>query len=411
MAGNPRNAWVIGIGVCAGLIYLFGIFAYESSLSDASADIKAIHQMGVPTTYEELLALSPTEGSDASADYAKCIQMASAFKGSQKDAYMDLGRRHAVFDTLSDAKLIPNIFPPLMAGASKDRWNWGTDEERIRPNRRFVWHAIRMLVNIAIANCDKGNVDKAIDQMKAARRIANQAQANPECTMVIAPLYPGYIGMLKSRPQDPSVERFVAQETRLIAMPSVRFQIYDYEIEDVTDSHNPFVDESSEKNWLKRQWETFKDRRQNRQAATYELRIWRDALPRLPRDDRDWKGAARSLFDTNKRWSSPGTERTGDVYSCAYTLIGFGYFVARQHVLASAAKLLLVHQQTGTFPTQLDPKDADSIDPFTRQPLIYRRKANGFLLYSVGRNLVDDGGVEFSPTSSQDDYSFDITLR
>jgi hypothetical protein len=32
------------------------------------------------------------------------------------------------------------------------------------------------------------------------------------------------------------------------------------------------------------------------------------------------------------------------------------------------------------------------MDPFSDDPLIYEVRADGFLLYSVGRDFVDDGG-------------------
>ncbi|NJL71098.1 MAG: hypothetical protein HC888_05500 [Candidatus Competibacteraceae bacterium] len=37
--------------------------------------------------------------------------------------------------------------------------------------------------------------------------------------------------------------------------------------------------------------------------------------------------------------------------------------------------------------------DIVPLDPFDEQPLRYRREGKGFIVYSVGDNLVDDGGV------------------
>ena len=34
-----------------------------------------------------------------------------------------------------------------------------------------------------------------------------------------------------------------------------------------------------------------------------------------------------------------------------------------------------------------------SIDPFSDKPLVYRKTDDGFILYSVGFNFIDDGGV------------------
>ena len=56
----------------------------------------------------------------------------------------------------------------------------------------------------------------------------------------------------------------------------------------------------------------------------------------------------------------------------------------------------LVH---GVCPERLadlvpDYLDAVPMDPFDGEPLRYRRLETGYMVYSVGRNLVDDGGAE-----------------
>ncbi len=60
-----------------------------------------------------------------------------------------------------------------------------------------------------------------------------------------------------------------------------------------------------------------------------------------------------------------------------------------------AVRLLLAHsRELGGPPESLDVFDdaASLADPFTGQPMIYRKTAGGFTLYSAGLNGVDDGG-------------------
>ena len=64
----------------------------------------------------------------------------------------------------------------------------------------------------------------------------------------------------------------------------------------------------------------------------------------------------------------------------------------------TAAAIEIHRLTTGAYPdelSQLTPKllDAVPLDPVTDQPLIYRRHPDGYLLYSVGSNGIDDGGV------------------
>ena len=43
--------------------------------------------------------------------------------------------------------------------------------------------------------------------------------------------------------------------------------------------------------------------------------------------------------------------------------------------------------------TDLGLPEAATIDPFSGKPLLVKKLASGWMVYSVGGNLVDDGGV------------------
>ncbi len=56
------------------------------------------------------------------------------------------------------------------------------------------------------------------------------------------------------------------------------------------------------------------------------------------------------------------------------------------------------HARTGSYPESLDaiaPEFGGSlpVDPFTGNPYLYQPSDDGFLLYSIGQNLIDDGGT------------------
>lgn len=81
-----------------------------------------------------------------------------------------------------------------------------------------------------------------------------------------------------------------------------------------------------------------------------------------------------------------------------------------------AGLMLCVHKaRHGAYPDTLDGLDADlksipGLDPLTGRPLLYHRDGDGFVLYSVGENLKDDGGstVKMSKESST---TLDIVWR
>jgi hypothetical protein len=80
--------------------------------------------------------------------------------------------------------------------------------------------------------------------------------------------------------------------------------------------------------------------------------------------------------------------------------------VHRNRRLAFA--LALYHADHGRYPeklAELAPKYLDTIpdDIFSGKPLIYKPNGNGYLLYSVGANGVDDGGRSFGDDPPGDD--------
>jgi hypothetical protein len=74
--------------------------------------------------------------------------------------------------------------------------------------------------------------------------------------------------------------------------------------------------------------------------------------------------------------------------------------------------LAIFKAETGSFPTvlgELTPKHLSAVptDLFNEQPLHYEKTAEGYLLYSVGPNMVDDGGA----TKDDQPPGDDIRLR
>jgi hypothetical protein len=71
--------------------------------------------------------------------------------------------------------------------------------------------------------------------------------------------------------------------------------------------------------------------------------------------------------------------------------------VAQCDLAEMAMYLKQYKRRTGSYPEKLDAIVPECIqelpvDPFTGTPYIYRKEAEGFVMYSVGVNVVDDGG-------------------
>ncbi len=74
---------------------------------------------------------------------------------------------------------------------------------------------------------------------------------------------------------------------------------------------------------------------------------------------------------------------------------------------------LLQHRQGhGTFPETLAPLLSEAVaDPFTGEPMHYRRQSSGFLLYSLGPDREDNGGVEKAKERDKWDIVWEFDLK
>ncbi len=84
---------------------------------------------------------------------------------------------------------------------------------------------------------------------------------------------------------------------------------------------------------------------------------------------------------------------------------------AQIRITRAGLALLQYKRDHGAFPPTLDVLDAKELaDPFVDQPLRYRVEPEGFVLYSVGKDQKDNGGVP-QPANSKDKTDFDIVWR
>jgi hypothetical protein len=75
-------------------------------------------------------------------------------------------------------------------------------------------------------------------------------------------------------------------------------------------------------------------------------------------------------------------------------------------LLGCVAAIRLHRRRTGRYPDSLETLQLGelAIDPFTGAPFVYRvDPQRGFMLYSVGTNRVDDGGVQRDGWGAQGD--------
>ena len=91
-----------------------------------------------------------------------------------------------------------------------------------------------------------------------------------------------------------------------------------------------------------------------------------------------------------------------------------GAAIAQLEMLHAVLALVVYRDANGGYPESLDalvPKrlDAAPIDPFSDKPVVYRREGEGYVLYSVGPDFNDDGGVDAGKLFADDPH--DLVLR
>jgi hypothetical protein len=132
------------------------------------------------------------------------------------------------------------------------------------------------------------------------------------------------------------------------------------------------------------------------------LAAWRKGWVAFPSNPSDWQGysAALEQMDSqvekdNSLWNIMNKILL-PVFSQAATAVGRQQAVDR--VLYASMQILKIRARTGKLPNYLPlGLGPNGIDPFDGQPLRYKKKGSGFIVYSVGADKVDDGGKPRDP--------------
>jgi len=144
-----------------------------------------------------------------------------------------------------------------------------------------------------------------------------------------------------------------------------------------------------------------------------------DVSRRLSREMRD---AARKPYGEAKQlWLE--CRNQAQFHGGAYLNLVFiptsaDYGTTRADATRQTARLgvaaYLYRERNGHFPEKLSDLTPDFVpslptDPFDGKPMKLKRTDRGIVVYSVGPDMVDNGGAPFDPTTQTGDIAFDIT--
>ena len=158
--------------------------------------------------------------------------------------------------------------------------------------------------------------------------------------------------------------------------------------------------------------------------ATYQERVAAFAeinqeLEELAKSTSDLKKLALSLLAQGKKPTTVLSSQLSDILSSlmlpavGQATLAEDRLVMNNRLVEVALGLAAYRQETRQYPVQLEqlvPKYLDKIpeDLFSSKPVRYRRKTQGYLLYSVGPNQKDDGGQQ--ENQELDDVGFQVPL-
>jgi hypothetical protein len=134
------------------------------------------------------------------------------------------------------------------------------------------------------------------------------------------------------------------------------------------------------------------------------VEAYNNYFERMPKDASDWKGMAKASreqdewIQSDKSLLNTFNQILFPVFSQAAQAIGRTQ--AQRNLTLTSIDLWQKKLSNGHLPATVSGKDA--MDPFTDRPLIYKRFADGFLIYSVDQDGRDDGGQLESSNGKRD---------
>ena len=392
---------------------------------ELGAEIERIRAAGEPTTIEEIIPLIPVGGNNAADVYQQAFSSLQLTEEEEAEVVLPLpegmddewlaaardvvARNEPCFELLDRASNMPECVFPM---------NWYDPYSGTFPQYAEMRHAARMLAFRSLVLAEDGKGDEALASLRAAMRMSEHAQSNG---MLIGALVGWAIqGITAARAQDvlsaatPSVaacretfEELDNLDPEAAFARALRLERVVYGLDQTSPFRGSGLPDEMRKG-----------------AALLALSIDYDQLAYLrsmrrqidavslpwPRSKEESAGAYREVEADNmfltvlSRMISPTFSRAFESMEKVNARIG-----AWQIALALTA----YRAEKGRYPDDLAALRAAGwdlpVDPFTQQDFRYRREGDGFVVWSLGPNMIDEGGEYRSPlkdAAAPDDVAF-----
>jgi len=346
-----------------------------------------------------------------------------------------LARHEADFRLLEEASLRPACRFPV---------NWEAGFEALFPHLAAVRNATRFLVAKALVDAQRGRAGEALDDLAVPIRMSNHISAEPTliaqlvriaCVAIVSKALPDVLAAAPPTTAEsrrlydllsevdmigPWVPAWKGERASGLGVFDTLRQARSADIAKMIGTRSPLVNPTQERmrvvalsalaGVMRVPWGPFL-----KLDEVYYVRHMRDviALGKEPYRNSlaDYQKLSEEMDERAPRYAVI-TRRLAPAFTRAQG--GRDGAIARVGMMQAALALRAYQIEHEAYPDSLAELRAVNgwpipDDPFSGKPFIYRREGEGYLIYSVGPDFADDGGINREAAARMYDLSFRMT--
>lgn len=441
---KKRRWWVWPVGLVVAAFLTVGILTRMSS-DRLATEIERARKVGLYATRADFLAALPPDSEnallvmeDASRELAALPKFERSLlvntpelmepgpsRASATKTYLGRSNLATWQEVRSAARVAKPVFDRLEAAgklpgfARKDTQEFGA----LAQNKELV----KALCGSAMAEANLGDFESAARFLRVARRVAELHYQEPTAIAMLVGVAVEAIVLANARKitllaakNDSHLdvmrrywaEDYAAPDMRTVVKGEAFLSVEGVDLA-AKDPAMVFLQEDKKtlEYWRN---ETVKLSWMRNAVKSKLLALATEIYPGLPEDPY----ALRKTFDHFQLWESrfaADTSTSGHVAQAV--ILGFSLYepsmsnaLVGRRLGRAFAELLAEKNRAGAFPPSLPKSISAIIDPYSGRAFLYRTTASGFVIYSVGKNGVDDGG-DGIPKSADITLTYDGSVR
>ncbi|MDD5454480.1 MAG: hypothetical protein PHW62_03145 [Candidatus Ratteibacteria bacterium] len=408
--------------------------------------INELKRQGRPTTIAEIIPPPVPDEENAAIFYNKAFEMMKNEEGSNvkklstvekylKSLY-DLSQwtdeQRKEISELINSKELQDIYSLLEEGSQKTKCNFNLEYEKgpymeLRHLSK-IRQAVRFLCMKAVLETESGDIDKAFDTLIVSLKVSNHLKDEPvlfsqqtrySCDWIIT----NCIEFISnSKNISPQIAKLIIDElsTHKSVEPIIKcidaekvhigMWVFDRLVHCKVSCNELFGGD-----YMGERWDYFVPFHPCVTTTPIYIPIWKkDEIYYLTFLSKIQDNCNLPYYKVAQEEQSNPMKKQIPKY-CVYTRIIMPYLdrilkysLARHQANISVCKvglaLKIFKAGTGDYPETLFFLSERSIDPFSGKELIYKKLDDGFILYSLGPNMKDDGGIHQREVGYKEDY-------